>query len=288
MKKSISIAALLLSLMLILSSCATNNGDEPELPTEEPVATPDPELVANTINASIVLEDGGEISLELYPDLAPETVENFVELAEDGFYDGTIFHRVIEDFMIQGGGYDENLNEKKTSTITGEFAENGFENSLSHGRGVISMARTTDPDSASSQFFIVQKNSTYLDGKYAAFGKVTDGMEIVDEIAGVKTGTVAATGMEDVPIEPIIIETITIENAASSSKNSSSSNSKQSSKDNDDEDTATARPSSKSSNDEDKATSKPSTKNDDETDEQALDLNDDEDVQQFLEDNGLL
>lgn len=124
--------------------------------------------------------------LELYPDLAPDTVENFVELAEDGFYDGTIFHRVIEDFMIQGGGYDENLKEQKTESIKGEFAKNGFENTLSHTRGVISMARAQDYDSATSQFFIVQKDATYLDGQYAAFGRVTEGMDIVDEIASVK------------------------------------------------------------------------------------------------------
>ena len=116
--------------------------------------------------------------LELYPDLAPDTVENFVELAEDGFYDGTIFHRVIEDFMIQGGGYDENLKEQKTESIKGEFAKNGFENTLSHTRGVISMARAQDYDSATSQFFIVQKDATYLDGQYAAFGRVTEGMDL--------------------------------------------------------------------------------------------------------------
>ena len=102
---------------------------------KKPVSTPDPELVKNTVNATIELEDGDEIMLELYPDLAPDTVENFVELAEDGFYDGTIFHRVIEDFMIQGGGYDENLKEQKTESIKGEFAKNGFENTLSHHRG---------------------------------------------------------------------------------------------------------------------------------------------------------
>ena len=103
MKKSISVIAIILSMVMVLASCGTTqNGKD-----EEPVSTPDPELVKNTVNATIELEDGDEIMLELYPDLAPDTVENFVELAEDGFYDGTIFHRVIEDFMIQGGGYDE-------------------------------------------------------------------------------------------------------------------------------------------------------------------------------------
>lgn len=202
MKKSISVIAIILSMVMVLASCGTNqNGKD-----EEPVSTPDPEHVKNTVNATIELEDGDEIMLELYPDLAPDTVENFVELAEDGFYDGTIFHRVIEDFMIQGGGYDENLKEQKTESIKGEFAKNGFENTLSHTRGVISMARAQDYDSATSQFFIVQKDATYLDGQYAAFGRVTEGMDIVDEIASVKTGTVASSNMEDVPIEPIVIE----------------------------------------------------------------------------------
>lgn len=215
-EKTISVIAIILSMVMVLASCGTNqNGKD-----EDPVSTPDPELVKNTVNATIELEDGDEIMLELYPDLAPDTVENFVELAEDGFYDGTIFHRVIEDFMIQGGGYDENLKEQKTESIKGEFAKNGFENTLSHTRGVISMARAQDYDSATSQFFIVQKDATYLDGQYAAFGRVTEGMDIVDEIASVKTGTVASSNMEDVPIEPIVIDTITIDTSVSSGKSS--------------------------------------------------------------------
>lgn len=130
---------------------------------------------------------GGEISLELYPEKAPITVENFVNLAKSGFYDGLIFHRVIPGFMIQGGdplgsgfgGADKN--------IKGEFSANGVENDLSHERGVISMARANDPDSASSQFFIMHADGKFLDGQYAAFGKVTDGMDVVDEIAAVPT-----------------------------------------------------------------------------------------------------
>ena len=231
---------------------------------EEPVSTPDPELVKNTVNATIELEDGDEIMLELYPDLAPDTVENFVELAEDGFYDGTIFHRVIEDFMIQGGGYDENLKEQKTESIKGEFAKNGFENTLSHTRGVISMARAQDYDSATSQFFIVQKDATYLDGQYAAFGRVTEGMDIVDEIASVKTGTVASSNMEDVPIEPIVIDTITIDTSVSSGKSSKTKatskpskdkDTDKNSKDTDDEDEDTS--SSKSSKSSSKSTTAP-------------------------------
>ncbi|MCD8180856.1 MAG: peptidylprolyl isomerase [Firmicutes bacterium] len=262
MKKSISIIALILSMMM-LASCGTSSDSTSATPTPAPTA--DPELTKNTINATIFIEDGGEISLELYPDLAPETVENFVELAEDGFYDGTIFHRVIEDFMIQGGGYDENLKEQKADSIKGEFSANGFENTLSHTRGVISMARSQDMDSASSQFFIVQEDSTYLDGQYAAFGIVTDGMDVVDEIASVKTGTVAASGMEDVPVEPVIIETITIDTGPSSSKNSSKST--------DDEDEPTKKPSA-DDEDEDEPTEKPSADEDADSqeDEDALDL----------------
>ena len=260
MKKSISVIAIILSMVMVLASCGTTqNGKD-----EEPVSTPDPELVKNTVNATIELEDGDEIMLELYPDLAPDTVENFVELAEDGFYDGTIFHRVIEDFMIQGGGYDENLKEQKTESIKGEFAKNGFENTLSHTRGVISMARAQDYDSATSQFFIVQKDATYLDGQYAAFGRVTEGMDIVDEIASVKTGTVASSNMEDVPIEPIVIDTITIDTSVSSGKSSKTKatskpskdkDTDKNSKDTDDEDEDTS--SSKSSKSSSKSTTAP-------------------------------
>ena len=201
----------------------------------------------------------------MYPDLAPETVENFVELAEDGFYDGTVFHRVIEDFMIQGGGYDENLKQKKASSVKGEFAANGFENTLSHVRGVISMARAQDMDSATSQFFIVQQDSTYLDGQYAAFGIVTDGMDVVDEIASVRTGSVAASGMEDVPVDPVIIETITIDSGSSSkSGKSSKATAKPKSSKNDDADEddtkETSKPSSKDDDDDTKSTQKPTSK----------------------------
>jgi len=134
------------------------------------------------------MEGGAAISLELYPDLAPKTVENFVSLAKEGFYDGLIFHRVIAGFMIQGGdpmgmGYGGS-----GKNIVGEFKLNGFDNPISHKRGVISMARSQSPNSASSQFFICHADATFLDGQYAAFGKVTEGIEVVDEIAAVPTG----------------------------------------------------------------------------------------------------
>ena len=135
----------------------------------------------------IEMENGGVITLELYPDKAPKTVANFEKLVKDGFYDGLIFHRVISGFMIQGGDPTGTGMGGSDEEIPGEFAANGFENPVSHVRGVISMARTNDPNSASSQFFIMHKDGTFLDGQYAAFGKVVDGIEVVDEIAEVET-----------------------------------------------------------------------------------------------------
>ena len=133
-------------------------------------------------HAEIEIQDYGTITLELDGTAAPITVENFVSLAKDGFYDGLTFHRIIDGFMIQGGDPAGNGTGGSEKTIKGEFSANGVENDISHVRGVISMARSGDPDSASSQFFIVHQDSTFLDGQYAAFGHVTEGMEIVDAI----------------------------------------------------------------------------------------------------------
>ena len=130
----------------------------------------------------IEMENGKKIKIELYPEIAPITCANFEKLVKEGFYDGLIFHRVISGFMIQGGDPEGTGMGGAKENIKGEFAQNGVENNLSHTRGVISMARSNDPNSASSQFFIVQADSTYLDGQYAAFGKVTKGMDIVDKI----------------------------------------------------------------------------------------------------------
>lgn len=224
MIKKLTIFAIAAALLLALTACGENTDNTDEA-SEEPLLSP--ELMENAVNATITLETGEEIKLELYPQVAPETVDNFVDLAEDGFYDGLIFHRVIEDFMIQGGGYDENLKEQKASTIDGEFSANGFDNPLSHRRGVISMARAQQFNSASSQFFIVQEDSTYLDGQYAAFGAVTEGMDVVDDIASVRTGSVTSSGMENVPVNPIVIESITIDSASlSSSENGTDKDSK--------------------------------------------------------------
>ena len=137
--------------------------------------------------ATIEMANGDVMKLELYPDVAPNTVANFIELANAGFYDGLIFHRVIAGFMIQGGDPTGTGRGGPGYTIKGEFAANGFENSLSHQRGVISMARAQHPDSAGSQFFIMHADGHFLDGQYAAFGKLTSGEDVLDRIAGVRT-----------------------------------------------------------------------------------------------------
>ena len=144
----------------------------------------------------IELENGKEIKLELYPDIAPITVANFTKLVSEGFYTGLNFHRVIEGFMIQGGAP---ASGKDVASIKGEFSENGVNNPIKHERGVISMARTDAPNSASSQFFIVHQTSPHLDGKYAAFGHVLSGMEFVDGIATM------ATNANDKPLKDAII-----------------------------------------------------------------------------------
>ena len=164
----------------------------------------------NIVNAEIQLENGGVIELELYPDIAPISVANFVNLAKSHFYDGLIFHRVIEGFMIQGGGFDTNYNHKNADTITGEFLANGYLNLIHHGRGYISMARATPYDSGSSQFFIMHKDSDALDGQYAAFGRVTSGMEYVDAIAETPTTHNDTMDADDVPVEQQVIKTIII------------------------------------------------------------------------------
>ncbi len=152
----------------------------------------------------ITMENGGEIEAELYKDVAPITVENFINLVNEHFYDGLIFHRVIKGFMIQGGDPTGTGMSGSNKNIKGEFKDNGVENNLKHVRGVLSMARAYDPNSASSQFFIVHQDSTFLDGQYAAFGKVTKGIEVVDEIANVKTG------LRDRPLTEQKIKTIEI------------------------------------------------------------------------------
>ena len=135
----------------------------------------------------IEMENGATIKLELYPEIAPKTVKNFEKLVSEGFYDGLTFHRIIPGFMIQGGDPLGNGMGGAEEKIVGEFAQNGYKNDLKHTRGIISMARSMNPNSASSQFFIMHKDAPHLDGAYAAFGKVIEGMETVDEIASIPT-----------------------------------------------------------------------------------------------------
>ena len=135
----------------------------------------------------IEMENGGIVELELYPDAAPKTVANFLKLVGEGFYDGLIFHRVIPGFMIQGGDPQGTGMGGAKDNVVGEFRANGFNNPIKHTRGVISMARAYNPNSASSQFFIMHQNAPHLDGQYAAFGKVVSGIEVVDEIASIPT-----------------------------------------------------------------------------------------------------
>lgn len=181
---------------------ATEQADESneEANEEEPVTpTGDNPIVTMT------MKNGGKVQMELYPDIAPNTVNNFISLVEDGFYDGLIFHRVIPGFMIQGGDPKGTGTGGPGYAIKGEFSSNDFENNLEHDRGVLSMARSMEPDSAGSQFFIITDPSPHLDGDYAAFGKVTEGMEVVDEIVS------AERDNADKPLEDQVIESMTVE-----------------------------------------------------------------------------
>ncbi|MDE7283125.1 MAG: peptidylprolyl isomerase, partial [Lachnospiraceae bacterium] len=149
--------------------------------------------------------NGDVIKAELYPEIAPISVNNFISLIQQNFYDGLIFHRIIKNFMIQGGDPEGTGMGGPGYSIRGEFAQNGYENDLKHTAGVLSMARSMHPNSAGSQFFIMHKDSPHLDGAYAAFGKVTEGMDVVNKIAE------TATDFSDRPIEPQVIDTVTVE-----------------------------------------------------------------------------
>ncbi len=151
------------------------------------------------------MENGDIMKAELYPEAAPNTVNNFISLIQDGYYDGLIFHRVIEGFMIQGGCPQGQGTGGPGYTIPGEFSQNGFQNGLKHTEGVLSMARAMHPDSAGSQFFIMHKDSPHLDGAYAAFGKITEGMDVVDKIAG------TATDYSDRPMEEQRMKKVTVD-----------------------------------------------------------------------------
>ena len=154
---------------------------------------------------TFTMADGGVIRAELYPEIAPVSVNNFISLIQKNFYDGLIFHRVIKGFMIQGGDPNGTGTGGPGYSIPGEFAVNGFENDLKHTEGVLSMARSMHPDSAGSQFFIMHKTSPHLDGSYAAFGKVIEGMDVVNKIAG------TATDYSDRPMEDQVMQTVTVD-----------------------------------------------------------------------------
>lgn len=160
--------------------------------------------MANPI-VTIETENGKKIKIELYPEIAPNTVNNFISLVKKGFYDGLIFHRVIKGFMIQGGDPKGEGTGGPGYCIKGEFGRNGFKNPLKHERGVISMARAMNPDSAGSQFFIMHADGFFLDGQYASFGKVTEGMDVVDEIANTKTD------YNDAPLNKQVMKKVTVE-----------------------------------------------------------------------------
>ena len=187
MKRKLGIVAAFMLVFLAVTSCQKQ--EEPTKEPEQKQEKASEDLLSGTHHAEIQVKDYGTITVELDADTAPITVTNFVNLAKDGFYDNLTFHRIMDGFMIQGGDPNGNGTGGADQTIKGEFSSNGVENEISHTRGTISMARAQDPDSASSQFFIVQEDSDYLDGNYAAFGHVTSGMEIVDQIC------------KDVPVE---------------------------------------------------------------------------------------
>ena len=191
MKKTVTIL-ITVCLLFALSACGSGSSK-----TESTASYTDNPKV------EITVRDYGTITLELYPDVAPLTVDNFVKLCNEGFYDGLTFHRVMYGFMIQGGDPQGNGTGGSDETIKGEFAANGVKNELSHKRGVISMARAKSPDSASSQFFIVHQDSEFLDGSYAAFGAVTEGIEVVDAICE-KTPVIDNNGTVPSEYQPVI------------------------------------------------------------------------------------
>lgn len=201
MKKKFSFLLVLAVLVMGLSACGSSKSDttsetkatKASKATETAEVTKEPESKTTDTkgkhHAKIKVKDYGTIEVELDGDTAPITVANFIKLVNEKFYDGLTFHRIMSGFMIQGGDPLGNGTGGSDETIKGEFSSNGVENNISHKRGVISMARSSDPDSASSQFFIMHQDSTYLDGEYAAFGKVTKGMKVVDKICEDATPT---------------------------------------------------------------------------------------------------
>ena len=192
------ILCILLSLILISALFCSCGKTESEEETES--------LYEHTL-VKFTMEGGDYFIVELYPEYAPATCENFIKLVEEGFYEGLVFHRVVDEFMAQGGCYDKDGNAHEADTIKGEFSSNGFtQNTLSHTDGVISMARSSEPDSASSQFFICYGDQNFLDGSYAAFGKVIEGMETVEAFCNVERTYNGMDSSPASPVEPIVID----------------------------------------------------------------------------------
>ncbi len=192
-RKNIILASLLSGAMAFVGCSKSDINDEVRTPPKElPIAT-------------ITIKDYGTVEAELYPHIAPNTVNNFISLSNGGFYDSLTFHRVIKDFMIQGGDPRGDGTGGCDYSIKGEFTNNKFKNDLKHTEGVLSMARSRDKDSAGSQFFIMTKDSPHLDGEYASFGKVISGLDIIHEIENTKTDS------SDKPISPIVIESIKVD-----------------------------------------------------------------------------
>ncbi len=203
MKKIIKIISLVLALTFVFCACSNGNEETTTSPAEDTTLF---DSDASNQLVKFTMENGGSFIIELYPEYAPATVENFVNLVSEGFYDGLTFHRVVEDFMAQGGDPEGTGMGGSDKKIKGEFINNGFtQNTLSHTRGVISMARSSNPNSASSQFFICYGDATFLDGDYAAFGMVTEGMEVVDSFLEIER-TIGNDGALSSPVEPIVIE----------------------------------------------------------------------------------
>lgn len=191
----------LLAITIIISACSGGAvTNDTEISREE-----------NHPRIKIEMEDGGEMVLELYPEFAPKTVENFIDLAESGFYDGLKFHRIVKGFMVQSGDPKGDGTGGSENMIEGEFADNGFsQNTLKHTKGVISMARKLEPNTASSQFFIMDGENDYLDGKYAAFGKLIEGEATLDKIADTPVGKNPINGEMSAPQVDVIIKKITV------------------------------------------------------------------------------
>lgn len=208
-KHILLICSVLIIVMFGLIGCGANSTNESEKENtekaQEKSGEETKEINENLPLVTMKIKDYGTIQLELYPEVAPNTVNNFISLANSGFYDGLTFHRVIKDFMIQGGDPDGIGTGGPGYSIAGEFTSNGFANSLKHTKGVISMARSKSPDSAGSQFFIMSADAPHLDGDYAAFGKVISGIEIVENIENVKTDS------NDKPEEDVVIESVTVD-----------------------------------------------------------------------------